>query len=403
MRAVMYGAGNIGRGFIGALLSKSGYAVTFIDVDQEVVRRLNEAGRYPLRTILPDGYADEWITNVNAVNGMDAQKAADTIAQCDIMATAVGTKILPRIAPVIARAIAQRMQADTKPLNIIICENLMDANKVLEKLLKEQLTPEQQARFDAEVGLAEASIGRMVPVQTEQMRDGEALRVCVERYGFLPVDRDAFRGGIPQIASMIPFSPFDFYIRRKLYVHNMGHATCAYLGMYAGHEYIWQAVGQPDIELCVENAMLESMAALIKKYGVETAPLLNHMHDLIGRFANRGLGDTCARVGGDVPRKLAADDRLIGSARLCLDMGIVPNYIALGAAGGVYRYLAEQNLPLTKEEGSAQLQKLSGLTPQDTLYGLIMQHLPLYLAGASLEELRLSAKNKKMASLKDVV
>ena len=32
MNAVMYGGGNIGRGFIGALLSQSGYRVTFIDV-----------------------------------------------------------------------------------------------------------------------------------------------------------------------------------------------------------------------------------------------------------------------------------------------------------------------------------------------------------------------------------
>ena len=44
MNAVMYGGGNIGRGFIGALLSQSGYRVTFIDVAEPVVKHLQEKG-----------------------------------------------------------------------------------------------------------------------------------------------------------------------------------------------------------------------------------------------------------------------------------------------------------------------------------------------------------------------
>ena len=41
-QAVMYGGGNIGRGFIGALMSGAGYEVTFIDVAEPVVRELQE-------------------------------------------------------------------------------------------------------------------------------------------------------------------------------------------------------------------------------------------------------------------------------------------------------------------------------------------------------------------------
>ena len=41
-QAVMYGGGNIGRGFIGATLSQSGYKVTFIDVAEPVVKALQE-------------------------------------------------------------------------------------------------------------------------------------------------------------------------------------------------------------------------------------------------------------------------------------------------------------------------------------------------------------------------
>ena len=225
MKAVMYGGGNIGRGFIGALLSQSGYEVTFIDVAEPVVKSLQENRTYPVRYVSSNGHKDVWIENVTAVNGNDGGAASDVIAECDIMATAVGARILKFIVPNIVAGLRKRWANGAAPLNIIICENLMDANKVLEGMLKANLTEEECALFDETVGLVEASIGRMVPVQTEEMKDGEPMRVCVEEYGFLPVDKDAFIGEIPRIPSMVPYSPFDFYIKRKLYVHNMGHAT----------------------------------------------------------------------------------------------------------------------------------------------------------------------------------
>jgi mannitol-1-phosphate 5-dehydrogenase len=48
-KAVMYGAGNIGRGFIGQLFSESGYHVVFIDIADSVVDRLNKDGCYPVK------------------------------------------------------------------------------------------------------------------------------------------------------------------------------------------------------------------------------------------------------------------------------------------------------------------------------------------------------------------
>lgn len=51
MKAIMYGGGNIGRGFIGALFSRSGYEVTFIDVAEKVVNTLHEKHCYPVRIV----------------------------------------------------------------------------------------------------------------------------------------------------------------------------------------------------------------------------------------------------------------------------------------------------------------------------------------------------------------
>ena len=399
MKAVMYGGGNIGRGFIGALLSQSGYEVTFIDVAEPVVKALQENRRYPIRIVSSEGYKDVWVENVTAANG-NLPEAVEAIANCDIMATAVGARILKFIVPNIVAGLRKRWQTNKRPLNIIICENLNDANKILEGMLKEQLTAQEQVLFDETVGLVEASIGRMVPVQTEEMKDGEPMRVCVEAYGFLPVDKAAFKGGVPEIKNMVPYEPFDFYIKRKLFVHNMGHALSAYLGDLLGLEYIYQAIAVPEIRILAQNAMQESQMALVRKYGASMPDLQEHITDLLYRFTNAALKDTCQRVGGDPGRKLSPEDRLIGSSKLALEMGITPAYIAVGAAAGLHRYLKENTDAQSPE---AVLQNVAQLDPDHSLTKLIMHYYGMIADGCSLGQMVSEAEKQKHASMRPVV
>ena len=395
----MYGAGNIGRGFIGALLSQAGYRVSFVDVAEPVVRELCEKGRYPVRHVSSDGFEDVWIENVTAVDGRNASAVAEAIAGCDIMATAVGARILKFIVPNIAAGLRLRWKTGEKPLNIIICENLMDANRVLEALIKEHLTDGEIEIFDRTVGLVEASIGRMVPVQTDEMKDGESLRVCVERYGFLPVDRDAFKGDIPDIPNLSPAAPFDFYIKRKLYLHNMGHALCAYLGGYMGMQYIWQAIDDPEILCIVRCAMQESAIALSRRYGKPLEDLLLHADDLLERFRNRALMDTCDRVGADPVRKLGAEDRLIGASNLMLKLGISPAYITVGAAGALYRHLNETGMEQSRANAAAALVDISGNAADEALRESILSMYDLFAKGESLTTLRRTAQDARAKAL----
>ena len=122
MKAVMYGAGNIGRGFIGQRLFVSGYHTTFIDVNENVVNALNSEGKYPIFVTYGTEYVPEWVENLDAVNGRDDNAVIETIANTDIMATALGVNILPFVAPLIAKAIVKRKEMGARPLNILICE-----------------------------------------------------------------------------------------------------------------------------------------------------------------------------------------------------------------------------------------------------------------------------------------
>lgn len=272
-----------------------------------------------------------------SVNGKDSEAASDVIANCDICVTCVGAKAIKFIIPNFVLGVKKRYAKDKRPLNFLICENLMDADKYIHSLLEQELTEQELAS----VGLVETSVGRMVPVPDKALLETDPLLVRAEGYPVLPCDKDAFKGEIPQIKNVIPISPFRYIIERKLYVHNMGHAVCAYLGMIKGYTYIWQAINDTEIRVIVKEAMIASAVALSKKYSIALCDILAHVDDLIRRFGNTALGDTCERVGADVPRKLAKADRLTGSSLNVLEQNGHPTYIAIGAAAALLSYAPE--------------------------------------------------------------
>lgn len=397
--AVMYGAGNIGRGFIGALLAHSGYHVTFIDVAEDVIDAINALGRYPVCT--SDGVTSEetWVENISAVNGNDADAAAQAIAECEFLCTSVGAKALRFIAPNLAAGVKARLAAGRGPLDILICENLMDADAYLEGLLRQYLTAEEMEQ----IGLVETSVGRMVPAQTPEMKGDHPLRICTEPYFFLPVDSSAFKGPIPPVRNLVPHSPFRYYVERKLYNHNMAHAVTAYLGEYLNIALIRDAIAVPEIRLLVNGAILESATALSKKYGASPVKLHEHAVNLLYRFQNPGLDDTCARVGADVPRKLAANDRLVGAARSVEEQGGKPVYLCLGIAAALRQYLAEQGAEQTEGNAAGALRTFSGLDAGDfisecalRLYGRFAANEPIAAV------LRAADREKALANTENI-
>lgn len=405
---VQYGAGNIGRGFIGALFAKAGWKVRFIDINMEIIDALNRDGAYPVEILSTEkGKAvskEQIISNVSGVDGRDMEAVADVIASADMMATAVGVNILPFIVPAIAAGLRRRM-ASRRPLDMIICENMVDADQYVKTLLQKQLSAHEAAWVEQNVGLVEASIGRMVPVMTEEMKKGSVLRVCVEPYSELPIDRAAMKGEIPKIPGLHPFSPFEFYIRRKLYLHNMGHGTTAYLGYLYNCEYIWQAIDIPEIKLIVQRAMLESAGALSRRFQIPLTDITDHIDDLLLRFANCALGDTVARVGRDIGRKLSVGDRFAGALNLCAQQGITPVYIPIGLAAGLCfdnaddKGTAEIRSMIAAKGVEAVLAEYCGLKKESEAWRAVMQYYELLKNWADSKELLAAAEERKKAEL----
>jgi len=330
-KMLQFGAGNIGRSFIGQLFSRSGYEVVFVDINKELVKELNKKRVYKLvikRNELPDEII--LIENIRAIDSFDKEAVIREIVDADIIATAVGKHALPQIVPVIAQGFQLRYKKRGKnPLDIIIAENLRNAADYLRKELKNFL-PEEYP-FDKLVGLIESSIGKMVPLMKEEDKKRDLVWIYAEPYNTLIVDKKGFKNPLPQVRDLWAVENIKAYVDRKLFIHNLGHSISAYLGYQCNSEmtFIYEALEVPEIYKTVRECMKQSAVALNRTYPKDLTlqDLQNHIDDLLFRFQNKSLGDTIFRVGRDLYRKLDKNERLVGPMLLAQRQGTPYNKI----------------------------------------------------------------------------
>ncbi len=338
MKIVVFGAGNIGRSLIGYLFSRAGYEVVFVDVIDEIVKALNERGRYKIVVVEKNGSSEIiWVENVRAVHAKDIEKVSDEIASADVIAAAVGANNLPNIYVTIAKGLIRRYNLSKEQIDILICENIRNASKLFKDGLLKFL-PEDYP-FDSMVSLIETCTGKMVPLMTQEQEKEDILTMIAEAYDKIIVDAKAFKREIPNIKGIIPKENITAYVDQKLFIHNMGHAMTAYLGHITdpNMKYIWEAISNPYIYEAIKRAMWESGEALIREYPSEfnRENMGEYIEDLLKRFNNRALNDTIYRVGRDLPRKLSRNDRLIGALLLKKKHSISFFYNSLGVASAL--------------------------------------------------------------------
>jgi mannitol-1-phosphate 5-dehydrogenase len=319
-KIVIFGAGKIGRSFIGQLFGRGGYEVVFADVFKPIIEELNKRRNYNV-IIKSDKEEVFNITNVRGVLADDMEAVANEVASAGIIAVSVGLHGLSNIFPALAKGLEKRFEMNyPSPLDIIIAENMRDADSLFRDSLEKLLPPGYP--FEQLVGLVETSIGKMVPIMLKKDQEEDILQVFAEPYNTLILDKKAFKNPIPKITDLAPKENMKAWVDRKLFIHNLGHATAAYLGyLYdPGFVYIYEALALPAVHVAVRNTMLQSAGMLLKKYPGEfsTEDLTSHIDDLLFRFQNKALGDTLFRVGCDLMRKLGPEDRLAGAIKNAL-------------------------------------------------------------------------------------
>ncbi len=341
--AVMFGAGCVGRGFLGQLLNESGYTLTFVEIDEPLIEALNARRAYTLRLVENDWHEDLTIPLERTLYSRADETLVTALAKTSLVTTAVGVRSLPDIAPLIAAGVVRRAERDvTAPLNVLICENMQDASATFRTMVMAHIPTPLHAFADAHVGFVDVVIGRTIPKPPPAMRAREDSRmdcsfIIADAYKKLPVNRPRFVGPLPEIVGLIPTDNFTAYIERKLYLHNCGHAILGYLGYPRGHRFSYEAFADPAIRAMLERAFTEVRAGFVGVYAMNAAELDDYIAELHKNFANRALADTVARLARDPLRKLGPKERLVGAARLVEKAGITPDALSLAIAAA-YRF-----------------------------------------------------------------
>lgn len=299
--AVHFGAGNIGRGFIGAVLQDAGYHVVFADVNEVLIRALREKGSYNL-TELGNKPTTRTYANFTALSSLaDSEQLVNQIAQADIVTASVGAPILDKIAPTIEAGIRAR----TMPGKLIVmaCENAIDASDLLFEAMLDREQVATRAVF------LNTAVDRIVPIQPE----GSEPDVAVEDFSEWVIDVARLDGklDLPGATLVSNLGPF---IERKLYTVNTAHLATAYLGQLAGHQTIVEALSDSKILNATAAVLSETSQVLIAKHKLDPKRHEAYVAKTLARIANPAVDDEIVRVGRQPLRKLAKNERLIGPA-----------------------------------------------------------------------------------------
>ncbi|NUP73044.1 MAG: mannitol-1-phosphate 5-dehydrogenase, partial [Sinomonas sp.] len=231
--AVHFGAGNIGRGFVGLLLHEAGYGLVFADVAAPLIDALQATPQYTVHEVGERGvdHVDDGYTAVNSAT--NEAELVERIARADVVTTAVGPNILKFVAPAIARGIAARPEGSAR-LAVMACENAINATDLLEAEVRSAALAAGlgEADVDAKALFANTAVDRIVPAQAP----GAGLDVRVEPYFEWAIERGPFGAEIPEIPGVTWVDSLGPYIERKLFTVNTGHASAAYFGRVAGKE-----------------------------------------------------------------------------------------------------------------------------------------------------------------------
>ena len=353
MKAVHFGAGNIGRGFIGEILHKNGFDITFVDINETLIDALNDRESYEIE-YADDAHQRLTVSGFSGINNWKNPEAvSQAVAEADIVTTAIGPNILPYIAELIANGIKLRRENDdTRPMDIVACENMIGGTDFLNEKVSAYFDEADRVYVDQYIGFPNAAVDRIVPMQSHE----DPLFVSVEPFSEWVIDQTNVKGtqikldGVLYVEDLLP------YIERKLFSVNTGHATTAYTGKHFGYETIDQALEDEKVLQQLKAVLAETGALLVEKWGFDQEAHAAYANKIVGRFQNSHISDAITRVARTPIRKLGYDERFIRPIREAKERGLTYDALLSTVA-----YIFEYND--AEDEQSQELQKMLAEQP----------------------------------------
>ena len=348
MLAIHFGGGNIGRGFIGEVLNKNGFKIAFVDVNKEIIDALNDKNEYIIE-LAQEGTPQLTVNNVYGINnGTHPEEVIAAFEKAAIVTTAIGPKILPYIAPLIAKGIQKRRAGQSmQPMDVIACENMIGGSTFLKEEVLKHLDNEDISYVEQYIGFPDAAVDRIVPLQSHE----DKLFVSVEGYKEWVIDESKLKNTELHLEGVHYAPDLEPFIERKLFTVNTGHATTAYVGKYEGYKTIDEALKDEKVKQQVEAVLAETGALMIEKWQFDAEEHKAYIAKILSRFVNPYISDDITRVARTPMRKLGYDERFIRPIREANERGLETEHLIQTVAKALmYRDV--------NDEESQQMEKL---------------------------------------------
>jgi mannitol-1-phosphate 5-dehydrogenase len=329
------------------------------EVAPEIVAAVRKnKGRIRVNVAMKDGIATHEVAGIEIYNPLDAGDAAplvDAIAVADEIATALPSVEFfcrgdPSPAELLVRGIKRKIADNSLPRSVVYtAENHNHAAEILQGVVTEAIDEADRSRLCERVDFVNTVIGKMSGVVADEMQialdglvpivDGSSHAILVEQFNAILIDEidlPDFHRGIDVFQQKLNLLPFE---EAKLFGHNAAHATLGYLANREQIDFVHEA-GSELLELVRRAFLDESGGALCRRHaGIDPLFTLDgwaaYVGDLMERMTNPYLRDRVDRVIRDPRRKLAWNDRLVGTMRLAVEHNIEPRGLAIGAAAAI--------------------------------------------------------------------
>lgn len=333
MKAVHFGAGKIGRGFIAELLHDTGYEIVFVDVNEAVNQELNQYHNYYLY-VIEENYRRKEIDKVSSLSPVtQAEEVIKAVVDADLVTTAVLADNFSKIAKNLAEGLKERLNAGKERINVIPCENAILCGDMLKKeIIKTGMIEEEQLEQIA--AIPNTAVDRMVFGTNRDGRDGIEIGKDHE----LVIEKDKLADPKQKPIRGAEYTDnLQKFLERKLYVINCGHAWSGYMAYLMGYKIIQDYFAKKtNVEMT--RAVMKEVAALVeKKHGFSHEEMEDYVNFALNRFLTPGITDTVERISRAPIRKLGANDRLVGPASQCEKLGL-PNELLLKGIAAAFLF-----------------------------------------------------------------
>lgn len=330
-KAIIWGAGREGRGFLADIFLDAGWDVVFAEKDESLCRKLCEARQYTLwQCSAHGGIKPKMVTGFSVVNpdkGEGFVRLCYELAEAKILALCVYPHQYESVIKVLDRILGNVKSMSEKPIcdkTILLGVNETAAENHFLAIARKQMQPENWDWFQAHIGVAPCIVRRTCTAPADRYRKCDPLGVMTNSYPELVIDSTGIKGEATPIKGVHYITDLQRELTIKLYTYNMLHAIYAYAGARKGYQTLWEAYSDPQIHSRAKAAVGLSCQAISMEYGISENDMAEYQKKMWSYAVCQELGDTIERLAVDPIRKLSCGDRIMGPILLCEKHGLNP-------------------------------------------------------------------------------